>query len=313
MDLNIRGFTGKINDNDLRLLRIFATIVRNGSFVAAESELQIGLPSISRYIKELEQRTGVRLCERGRRGFSVTPEGEMVYEASLRLFADLGNFEEMLRGIPANPGGVVRIGLCGTLATPRRTMVAMIDRYKQRFPNVQINTIIRTSNLIEQEVIDGHLDLGIIFIRRRMDQLVYRPLLTEVNNIYCSARHPLWLAKGEAITVQDLETVDYAGYAFAQGMKKMGVDGILRRTAVADNVDLIAMMIASGRYVGFLPDAYVESAGIGADFRRILEEQFSYPVEVAVIHRTGSTSRILNGLVDAIFDSMAPDGVAAPA
>ena len=300
MDLNIRGFTGKINDNDLRLLQIFVTIVRNGSFVAAESELQIGLPSISRYIKDLEIRTGVRLCERGRRGFSVTPEGELVYEASLRLFADLGNFEEMLRGIPANPGGMVRIGLCGTLAAPRLHMPKILAAYKRDYPNVQIHTTTKTSNLIEQDVIDGKLDVGIIFIRREMDQIVYRPLLAESSNIYCSIHHPLWRTKGEGIAVADLETADYAGYPFARGMKKMGVDGILRRTAVADNVDLIAMMIASGHYIGFLPDRYVEVAPVGHELRRILGDTFSYNAEVAVIQRSGNNSRMINGLVNSI-------------
>lgn len=300
MDLNIRGFTGKINDNDLRLLRIFVTIVRNGSFVAAESELQIGLPSISRYVKDLEIRTGVRLCERGRRGFSVTPEGELVYEASLRLFADLGNFEEMLRGIPANPGGIVRVGLCSTLATPRLRLPDIVADYKRAYPNVQLNTTTKTSNLIEQDVIDGKIDVAVIFVRRKMDQLSYQPLLSEMNNIYCSIRHPLWVEKGDTITVADLETADFAGYPFARGMKKMGVDGIFRRTAVADSFDLIATMVASGHYVGFLPDRYVEEAPIGRGLRKILGDAFTYNVETAVIQRSGNTSRMANGFIDSI-------------
>jgi len=304
MDLNIRGFTGKINDNDLRLLRIFVTIVRNGSFVAAESELQIGLPSISRYIKDLEIRTGVRLCERGRRGFSVTPEGELVYEASLRMFEDLGNFEEMLRGIPGNPGGIVRVGTCSTLSMPREHMPRILDIYKDVFPNVQVDMTTKTSNLVEQDVIDGKLDIGIIFVRRKMDQLVYRSLLTEGSNIYCSIRHPLWREKGGHITQTDLETVNYAGYPFARGMKKMGIDGILRRTAVGDTLDLIAMMVASGHYVGFLPDRFVASSPIGRELRPILPEIFSYDVDVAVIHRSGNNSRMVNGFLTSVSEAV---------
>jgi DNA-binding transcriptional LysR family regulator len=307
MELNIRGFTGKINDNDLRLLRIFMTIVRNGSFVAAESELQIGLPSISRYVKDLEIRTGVRLCERGRRGFSVTPEGMLVFEASQRLFEDLGNFEEMLRGIPADPGGVIRIGTCSTLAAPRERMPDILDAYKRAFPNVQVDMTTKTSNLVEQDVIDGKLDLGIIFVRRMMDQLVYRDLLTEVSNIYCSIRHPLWQEKGDNIALTDLETVNYAGYPFARGMKKMGVDGILSRTAVGDTLDLIATMVASGHYVGFLPDRFVETAPIGRDLRRILPEVFSYDVDIAVIHRSGNNSRMVNGFLASMFSEAEKD------
>ena len=49
-----------------------------GIFQVAESELQLGLPSISRYIKDLETRLGVRLCRRGRVGFSLTDQGRRI-------------------------------------------------------------------------------------------------------------------------------------------------------------------------------------------------------------------------------------------
>ena len=49
MRLNPRRFTVKLSDGDLRRLRVFCTVTRCGGFAAAESELQMGLPSISRY------------------------------------------------------------------------------------------------------------------------------------------------------------------------------------------------------------------------------------------------------------------------
>ncbi len=68
MRLNSRAFNIKISDSDIRLLRVFCAVTRCGGFAAAESELQLGLPSISRYIKDLETRLGVRLCRRGASG-----------------------------------------------------------------------------------------------------------------------------------------------------------------------------------------------------------------------------------------------------
>ncbi|HZV10827.1 MAG TPA: LysR family transcriptional regulator, partial [Novosphingobium sp.] len=115
MELGLKRFNGKISDNDLRLLRTFCTVVRHGGFVAAESELQIGLPSISRYIKDLEIRLGLRLCDRGRRGFSLTPEGRQVHEACTKLFENLDSFETLVRDIHANPAGSLRIGMVDSL------------------------------------------------------------------------------------------------------------------------------------------------------------------------------------------------------
>ena len=59
-----RRFSVKLSDGDLRRLRVFCAVTRCGGFAAAESELQMGLPSISRVIKDVEIRLGVRLCRR---------------------------------------------------------------------------------------------------------------------------------------------------------------------------------------------------------------------------------------------------------
>ncbi|MEM7227127.1 MAG: LysR family transcriptional regulator, partial [Pseudomonadota bacterium] len=60
-----------MTDVELRLLRVFDSVVRNGGFAAAERELGVSRPAISRHMAELEARLGFRLCERGRGGFSL--------------------------------------------------------------------------------------------------------------------------------------------------------------------------------------------------------------------------------------------------
>src|SRR6516162_5878483 len=117
MRLNPRKFTVRLSDGDLRRLRVFCTITRCGGFAAAESELQIGLPSISRFIKDLEIRLGVRLCRRGRVGFELTEPGRRVYAASLQLITDLQRFETNIRSIHSALAGTLTIGIIDVLIT----------------------------------------------------------------------------------------------------------------------------------------------------------------------------------------------------
>ncbi|MGQ3028986.1 MAG: LysR family transcriptional regulator, partial [Ferrovibrionaceae bacterium] len=65
---------------DIRLLRLFMTIVEAGGFAAAQGELNLSLSTISTHVSTLETRLGVVLCKRGRSGFEVTPEGQAVYD-----------------------------------------------------------------------------------------------------------------------------------------------------------------------------------------------------------------------------------------
>src|SRR5687767_15821479 len=82
----------RVADADLRLLRIFATVVECKGFAVAQAELNLSASSISGYISALEQRLGVRLCTRGRAGFSLTDKGAAIYREAQRLFAALDDF-----------------------------------------------------------------------------------------------------------------------------------------------------------------------------------------------------------------------------
>ncbi len=299
MELGIKRYTGRISDNDLRLLRTFCTVVQHGGFVAAESELQIGLPSISRYIKDLEIRLGLRLCDRGRRGFTLTAEGKQVHEACLKLFDNLGDFEGQLRDIHANPGGALRIGLVDSLASdPHFHLSDAVRRYKAAFPNIFFNIVTKTSNLIEQEIMEGTLDIGVTFERRHMEQFNYHLLYDEISYLYCSIEHPLWIEHGGRIEGVDLSAYEFVGYPMAHTMERMGVNGLLNRTATATNMETIALLINSDSFLGFLPEQYVRSHWSRDRFRAIAPESFSYGSRISAITRAGAISPLIGAFVD---------------
>ena len=68
-----------VTDIDIRLLRVFKTVVECGGFSAAEVELNIRRAAISQHMADLERRLGLTLCRRGRAGFRLTDEGRLAY------------------------------------------------------------------------------------------------------------------------------------------------------------------------------------------------------------------------------------------
>jgi hypothetical protein len=50
---------------DLKLLKVFVAVVENGGFSAAQASLNVGQSTISGYMRDLELRLGMRLCNRG--------------------------------------------------------------------------------------------------------------------------------------------------------------------------------------------------------------------------------------------------------
>ena len=63
---------------ELRLLRYFLTVAREGSITNAASALHITQPTLSRQMQELEEELGQPLLVRGSRSVSLTGEGMLL-------------------------------------------------------------------------------------------------------------------------------------------------------------------------------------------------------------------------------------------
>ncbi|HEY9343960.1 MAG TPA: LysR family transcriptional regulator [Inquilinus sp.] len=289
-----RGFTARIGDGDLRLLRIFCTVAERGGFSTAESELQMGLPAISRAIRDLEVRLGLRLCRRGRSGFALTKDGQRVHGASLQLLADLERFEVGIRSLHAGLAGTLTIGIVDTLMTDDHFEIpSLLKAFKTAHPNVQINLTVRTSNLIEQAVLDESLDAGLIIGRRRLRQLAHRFLYREISHLYCSAGHPLVRRHGDAIRIEHLAECDFVGYTAVSDTGRLRIGPAFRRTALVDHMEAAAILIGTDCFIGYLPDHYAEAMAPRTRFVRLLASEFAFHSEVELITRRGPDSQIL--------------------
>jgi len=310
MRLNPRQFAVKLGDSDIRLIRVFCTVVRCGGFAAAESELQLGLPSISRYIKDLEIRLGARLCQRGRVGFALTEQGRQVYSASLRLIADLRRFEEEIRNLHSMVGGTLSIGVIDTLITDRNLpLPEILKEYKRKHPRVEFSLQTKTSNVIEQAVLEGALDAGLVFGRRHINQLDYKTLYEERLNLYCAEGHPLFQKDPASITLEDVVQHDYAGYSFFDESDRPGTAGILVKTANVDSMEAMATLVSSGCFLAILPDHYVQSLAQLRRFRPVLPETFACATAIELITRHGCSSPLVLALLDSCDEL---DGRARP-
>src|SRR5688572_19525373 len=111
----VSQFVNAISDSDIRLLRVFCTVVSSGGLSAATTELQADLSTVSRYVKELEELVGARLCNRGRSGFSMTAHGMVVHSAAQELFKALTSFRENIDALHADPVGELKLGVMDAL------------------------------------------------------------------------------------------------------------------------------------------------------------------------------------------------------
>jgi len=199
----------RLADTDLRLLRIFKAVVEAGGFAAAEVSLNISRAAISMAISDLETRLDLRLCMRGRAGFSVTQEGEQVYQSTLQLFTAIESFRTDVNSLHNELHGEFNIGITDNLVTmPHMHITNSLGLLKQQGSQVQINISMMPSKRIEQGILDGHLHAGVATNSHHLPELEYLPLYSEQSLLYCSADHPLYTQTDKQLQLQQIETHD---------------------------------------------------------------------------------------------------------
>ncbi len=241
---------------ELRLLKVFATVVECGGFSAAQVALNVGQSTISTQMADLEARLGTRLCRRGRAGFGLTDNGRAVYEASQRLFSALDAFSAEVGGLRGRLVGDLHIGvLDNTISNPDCRLHEVIRHFKERAPAVHLNLHIAPPLEIERAVLDGRYHIGISSFSAHAPGLDYHVLFDERMDLYCGRGHPLFERADDDLPVEEIERAEYVrrGYATAASTGRLAPRNV---TATAYNMEAAAEMILSGAFIGHLPSHY---------------------------------------------------------
>ncbi|ARN76266.1 LysR family transcriptional regulator [Oceanicoccus sagamiensis] len=296
---------GQLSDTDIRLLRVFKTVAECGGFSAAELELNINRSTISRHIKDLELRLGVTLCQRGRGGFSLTPEGRHIYDAGLRMLASIDEFRAEVDDVHRRLTGTLSLAIFDkTVTNPNAFVDKSLRLFDDMAPDVDIEIYVEPINEIERAVMDGRFHIGIIPGHRTSTSLDYIPLYDEQMYLYCGKQHALFQEKTSAISKKKIQACKYAGLGYHSPNMEIGRQLEMQRKATAYDQEAIAHLILSGRYVGYLPDHYAKSFIEQGLMRAIGEKTFQYRCQFnAIIRHAPKPSRVTQTFLQALIKS----------
>jgi DNA-binding transcriptional LysR family regulator len=167
---------------EIRHLEYFIEVARQKSFSKAADQMHISQPSISKVIKEIENHFGVILFYRTTKYVELTDAGEIILEQAEKIVSSFQNINANLVGDVKLKSGKIRIGI--PPITGLTTFARLFGPFSKAYPNINIQLFEFGSKKIEIGILDGTLDVGIICIPPR-DQDLYEMI--------CSIRDPLRL------------------------------------------------------------------------------------------------------------------------
>src|SRR6266536_3717793 len=93
----------------LETLHLYVDVVRHRSFSRGAEQNFVSQSAASQAIQQLESHLGVRLIDRTRRPFAVTPEGEAFYEACREMLEAWDRARTAVTAVKARVEGTVRV------------------------------------------------------------------------------------------------------------------------------------------------------------------------------------------------------------
>lgn len=281
------AISGQLADLDLKLLRVFKAVVESGGFSSAEVALNLANSTISNYISDLEKRLDLRLCNRGRGGFSLTDHGKIVYDATQDLLGAVDQFRNRVNISHERILGHLHLGFAEHMLSAYHSCVVEALRiYTEKAPDVRVQIINMASDDVVPAVLEGRVQVGITVLQKHIPELDFKPLFNEDMSLYCAAGHPLFDQDDRKLSVEQLQA-----YKFVESPRLMPgreIDPITvnwDKHVSAHHQEVRAALILTGHYLGFLPKHLVYHWGWEHKMRPLFEKRFNYTNSFSVISK----------------------------
>ena len=293
---------GNLREVDIKRLRIFMTIVESGGFAQAQNELGLSASTISVRMAELENSLGLRLCHRGRSGFAMTPQGREVYQACQSLVLSHDRFISTVGAVKGEISGELRLGIIdNAIFDPGLPISQALADFHARASRIEISLYTLSPSELERAVLEQKLHLGIGVFYHRAPGLRYFPICQERLNLYCGRAHSLFNAR-DRLVADDLHQYGYVERTYGQTTSRLNRPLALRPAAYASSLEATALLIQTGKDIGFLPHYYARQWCTQGQLKPLLEQELYIDSEVAAIaHKNQQEEIFTRGLLDSLM------------
>lgn len=214
---------------------------------------------MSKLVSRLETRLGARLIERSTRRLSLTAEGQIYYDRSQALLAELDDIEHEIGKGGRQTSGTVRIN--ASVAFGTLVLEPQLPSFWRAYPNIVIDLS------LSDEIVDLYLDRTDVAFRlgRLQDSnLVARRIGVARRKIVAS---PSYLQnRGAPQTIDDLARHNCLGFSFRRAapvwpLREGGriVDRVIQGPLLANNGETVRRMAVAGVGLARLGDYHVRA------------------------------------------------------
>lgn len=138
-------------------LQAFHYVTKLRSFTEAAKFLNVGQPTISTHVSNLENHFGVQLLHRRKRKIQLTPEGDNLFGITSDIFGHQQEAISYLRTLKDLEAGELKF-----CAVRPYDVMELLDALRSKWPGIKCSVRLRSSENIINDLIGFRSDIGIV-------------------------------------------------------------------------------------------------------------------------------------------------------
>ncbi|HWA42009.1 MAG TPA: LysR family transcriptional regulator [Hypericibacter adhaerens] len=239
---------------ELRTLRAFVEVVRQGGFSQAAKAVFATQSTVSKAVKQLEDELGMPLLDRIGHRSRLTAAGEVVHRRALKILAERDDLVAELGELRGLKRGTLRLGLppvgSSTLFAP------LFAVYRSRYPGIEIRLVEHGATRLEEILQAGEIDLAASLLPVS-DDFGWQDVRSEPLMALLPVRHAL--ARNSHVDLLSLKDEPFILFESGFALNRVILDACHRRSfepviaARSSQIDFIVELAAAGLGIAFLP------------------------------------------------------------
>jgi DNA-binding transcriptional LysR family regulator len=161
---------------DTELARTFLVVIATGSFVAAAQRLHVTQTTVSTRIQRLEEALGAELFVRNKAGTTLTPAGRQFQRHAALLTRTVEQARQEI-GIVSGYRATLTVG--GRIGLWEDLLLRWLPIFNALAPDVAVRAVIGFEQDLMQSLIDGTVNIGVMYTPQSRPGLTIEPLLDE--------------------------------------------------------------------------------------------------------------------------------------
>lgn len=145
---------------EIRVLRYFLEIAREGNMTRAADRLHVTQPTLSKQMKELERELGKKLFRRGSTSVSLTDEGILLRKRTEDLLAMADKIENEFKMLGEITGGDIYIGCAESYLI--KYLAYAVKKLNEQYTNIHYHITSGDTEQVTERLDRGLLDFAFI-------------------------------------------------------------------------------------------------------------------------------------------------------